>query len=118
MLQVITNELVHKSGNTHNSTQSGRLWVRSQVAAGAKDVEFSSREKSHLFSPEKRSSKFYDAKNEEALDKLGLLSLLPVVATCYLRRQPVGALSHCGAADTDSTTVQVTVERPPSGGSS
>ena len=52
--------------------QSGRLRVQSQVAAGAKYGEFSSREKSDGFSPEKRRSKFDNANHGEALDKIGL----------------------------------------------
>ena len=59
-------------GTTRNSTESGRSRVQSQVAAGAKYGEFSSREKSHGFSPEKRRSKFDNANHGEALDKLGL----------------------------------------------
>ena len=41
-------------GTTLNSTESGSLRVRSQVAAGTKYGEFSSREKSYGFSPEER----------------------------------------------------------------
>ena len=49
-------------GTTRNSTESGRSQVQSQVAAGAKHGEFSSREKSHGFSPVIKfvSEKFYD----------------------------------------------------------
>ena len=46
--------------------------VRSQVAAGAKYGEFSSREKSHDLSPEKRRSKLSNASRRETLDKFEL----------------------------------------------
>ena len=52
---------------TRNSTESGRSRVRSQAAAGAKYGESSSREKSHGFSPEKRRSKFDDAKSRPSI---------------------------------------------------
>ena len=47
-----------------------RSRVRSQAAVGAKYAEFTSREKSHGFSPEKRWSKFYNVNHGEGFSFL------------------------------------------------